>query len=513
MNDNISIIDCFISKLRSKLTEQLTRDENGELRLIDPNDHIEISAHYGATHLAAALLLLGKDYGDAEALRTGNELLQGILNRWSVEHTLPAYHYDFNNFAFIICFDCLGDEDTKLKDTIKKIVIKSPDSNHNTVNWLPMRAYVNSKRYEWTGDGKYRKAIERCQKLIVEATNNDGGIEDRLPKGVSFNLQYDISTLAALIFAADIFHEYDFKPGINFLLRNVAPDGDINYQGRGCNQIFAWGPWIFILSVYGLCDELEKALGFLSPQVDKMLDNKSMMLNNWVGSEKYLWWDYHYASVYTAHFLLWLLLAKRNFKKWLFESSGNNCSDDSSNLQVYKSEDYYVSVFGGRKEYLAEHGPTISLIWSKKYGNIVKGCFGPWRGLFGNRNTFEDIVMLNYCGLIKVNRKNNSGIIAKVIKRIRPLNNTKNSQDKAPYFSSIQVVVENKVLTITWYNRDNNICYFNLPCLCDPSCFKLTIDGTEFPLYNIAKIRNQYDLVNIIQSKASKGKNWTLTII
>lgn len=514
MSNNISTIDSLISKLKSKLTDQLAYDKNGELRLIDPNENVEISAHYGASHLSAALLLLGKEYGDSQSMMTGKNLLQGILRRWSQEHCLPAYHYDFNNFAFAICFECLGNEDSTLKDYIKEIILKSPDSNHNTINWLPMRAFVNNNRYQWTGDRTYLKNIRRCQKLINKATNADGGIEDRLPKGVSFNLQYDVSTLATLVFANRIFPNYNFKRGLNFLLENVAPDGDINYQGRGCNQIFAWGPWIYLLAAYGLSFELERALGFLNPLVDKMLDNNSMMLNNWAGSEKYLWWDYHYASVYTAHFLLWLLLARKDYKKTgVHESVNDNLSDYSTDLKTFKSENYSISVFGGRKEYLAEHGPSISLIWSKKYGNIVKGCFGPWRGLFGNKNTFEDAVLLNYCGLIKVSSKGHSGIIAKMVKRIHPLNNTKINQEKVAYFCPIRIVEDNETLKITWYNQDKDLSYFNLPCMFDSLSLKLTVDGVEYPLYNIAKIRNQYGWVDIIQSKTINGKEWMLTIL
>ncbi len=512
MSNNTLLVDGLINKFHSKLAKQLADDENSELRLIDPNENVEISAHYGATHLAAALILLGKEYGDMGALKVGKKLLVGILRRWPQENVLPAYHYDFNNFAFVICFDNLGEGDSNLKTSIKEIVLKSPDSNHDTINWLPMRAFVNSKRYQWTNDAKYLKTINRCQKLINKATNNDGGIEDRLPKGVSFNLQYDISTLATLVFANSIFPNYDFKRGLNFLLKNVAPDGDINYQGRGCNQIFAWGPWIYLLATFGLNNDIERALGFLNPLVDKMLDNNSMMLNAWDGSEKYLWWDYHYASVYTAHFLLWLILAKRNYHKLNFEVKDNNCIGDSTNLKIYKSQDYYVSVFEGRKEYLAERGPSVSLIWIKKYGNIVKGCFGPWRGLFGNKNTFEDVVLLNYCGLIKVNKRIESGLISRIIKRIRPLGDTKVSQEKTPNFCQIQVGENNETLKITWYNKDNNLSYFNLPCVRDSLRLKLTVDGVEFPLHNIAKIRNQYDWVNIIQSKTINGKKWTLTI-
>lgn len=512
MDNNISIIDSYISKIHSNLTELLAYDENGELRLIDPNENIEVSAHYGATHFAASLLLLGTEYGNEDVLERGKKLLSGILKRWSEENLLPAYHYDFNNFAFVICFDNLGEEDAALKDYIKDIILQSPDSNHDTINWLPMRAIVNERRYQWTGDVRYLKNINYCRDLINNATNEDGGIEDRLPKGVSFNLQYDISTLATLLFANSIFSNYNFNRGLNFLLKNVAPDGDINYQGRGCNQIFAWGPWIFILAVSGLDKELEKALRFLNLLVDKMLDNNSMMLNNWPGAERYLWWDYHYASVYTAHFLLWLLLAKLNHKRFNFLTADDTDTTTSTNLKCYKSQNYCISVFGGRKEYLAEHGPSISLIWIKKYGNIVKGSFGPWRGLFGNKNTFEDVVLLNYCGLIKVDKRKESGVISRIIKRFRPLGDTKVSQEKTPNFCPIRVTEENECLSITWDNDKNDCCYFNFPCLCDYLCFKLYIDGLEVSLQIVAKVRNQYDWVNIIQSKAYIGKKWMLTL-
>ena len=266
MDNILKNIDDLIRQLYAKLKNQLEYDKKGELRFLDPNDHREISAHYGASHFAASLLILGNEYSDSDAYSRGKELLTSILNRWSKENKLPAYHYDFNNFAFLLCYSNLKREDSELKDFVKQTIINSPDSPHYTINWLPMRMIVNNIRYKWTAEDRFKKISDRCINLINKATNSDGGIEDRLPKGISFNLQYDISTLATLLYAKDLVPDYKFERGLEFLLENLAPDGDINYQGRGCNQIFAWGPWVYILSACGKTIELKKSLGYLQKQ-------------------------------------------------------------------------------------------------------------------------------------------------------------------------------------------------------------------------------------------------------
>ena len=172
-----------------------------------------------------------------------------------------------------------------------------------------MRWAVNKKRIEWKGDNNYQSTINKCKEIIFKATNADGGIEDRLPHGTSFNLQYDLATVSILQYLRVQGEPMDLSKELGFLLNAVAPDGDINYQGRGTNQIFAWGLWIYLLASSGNTKDLLTALNFLEPRLKKMLDNNNMMLNEWEGKEKYLWWDYHYASVYTAHCLLWLVMA------------------------------------------------------------------------------------------------------------------------------------------------------------------------------------------------------------
>lgn len=512
MNNILKRIDELIKQVYTKLKNQLEYDEKGELRFVDPNDHREISAHYGASHFAASLLILGNKYADSDAYSKGKELLKSILTRWPQENKLPAYHYDFNNFAFLLCYSNLKPEDAELKDFAKQTVIDSPDSNHYTINWLPMRMIVNNMRYRWTGEDRFKKISDSCICHIKNATNSDGGIEDRLPKGVSFNLQYDISTLATLLYAKELVPDYEFERSLEFLLENLAPDGDINYQGRGCNQIFAWGPWIYILCSYGKTIELGKSLDYLQKYLTRMLNNNSMMLNDWPGTEKYLWWDYHYASVYSAHLLLWLLLARLNFNKYRYQYQPNDKQSYSTGLAVQKSENYFISVFNGREEYLAEKGPSIALLWTKKYGSVVKGCFGPWRGLFGNKNTFGDVVLLNYCGLIRIKQNKQSGIIQRIKHRILPLSSNSSRLIKSPLFCPIKISEDKRGIVITWRNENNESCLFNLPSLSENLDFKLFVDNNQVPLTLIGTIRNQYDLVRIFQSKVADGSEWTLVI-
>lgn len=511
MNSNKENLYHLIDTIISTCLENLQEDGEGNLRFIDPIEKCEISAHYGASHLAASLLMFGNLSNHKDFYLKGRDLLQSVANRWNKEHLLPAYHFDFNNFAFVIGHDCLDNNDNDLKEQIREIIIKSPDSNHETINWLPMRQYVNQKRFEWTKDIKYSEKADRCRFLVDKATNEDGGIEDRLPKGVSFNLQYDISTLATLFFNRNSNTEYDFGRGLAFLVNCISPDGDINYQGRGCNQIFAWGPWIYLLTTNGLKKEASNALDFLMQKVPVMLANNNMMLNEWKGEDHYLWWDYHYASVYTAHLALWLILAYKDFAEteshlvFPVKSKG-------SGIEIINADKYYVSVFNGRSEYLAERGPSINLIWTFSNGVITKGCFGPWRGLFGNIHTFEDVVLLNYCGLISSYVKPESTILNKIILKLSSLFPKKDIQEKTPIFCPIKVDDNKEILAITWDAKKEINAIFNIPILSDTAEMSLHVDGKQIPLYHISNIRNQYGWAKIFQSHSFKGQKWELRI-
>lgn len=484
----------------------IVREDDGLEYFIDPIDKKEISAHYGATHAAAAFILWGKYRGNDVLYEKGINLLRSILKRWEINTGLPAFHFDFNNFALTIIEPFVDNQTVSL---IKNTVCKTNDSNHNTINWLPMRWAVNLKRAAWSKDDKFQNIINTCKNTISKAINADGGIEDRLPNGKSFNLQYDLATVAILQYLCIHGEHIDISKELGFLLNSVAPDGDINYQGRGTNQIFAWGLWIYLLASSGQMTELKCALDYLKPRLLIMLSHNNMMLNEWEGEDKYLWWDYHYTSVYTAHCLLWLIMAYLDIDKNriipVFPASYE------SGLHIHRSENFFVSWFNGRKEYLAEQGPTIAAIWTKSQGMICKGSFGPWQGFFGNKYIYENVILNNYCGLLEV--KHNFDVTKKkYLHKLLPELTTKTSCTFSPVFCPISVMENNNNLVIVWAYQGKSELIFNLPSISLSCDIELWTDDKIIPVFCNSIFKNQYGWVHLFQSRAFKAHHIKLVI-
>lgn len=475
------------------------KGEDGLDRFVDPNDNEEISAHYGATHAAAAFILWGKVTGNETLFYKGISLLDSILKRWDTSKRLPAFHYDFNNFALCLVVDYVDD---KTKALIQKTVCDTSDSNHYTINWLPMRWMVNKMRFEWTSDSKYLDIINHCWNTIAKATNADGGVEDRLPHGMSFNLQYDLATVAVLQYLRVHGEHLNLDKELGFLLNAVAPDGDINYQGRGTNQIFAWGLWVYLLASSSQSEALQTALSYLTPRLTKMLDNNNLMLNEWDGKEKYLWWDYHYASVYIAHCMMWLILAYLDFGKKAITPVFPTSTE--TGLHIHRSEKAFVSWFEGRREYLAEKGPAIAAIWTKKDGMIFKGTFGPWQGPFGNKYIYEDAVIKNFFGLLEVKR-NKDWSKNRYVHKLLPSLDSETELMLKPLFANIAVSETNGILEISFENQFNNEVLFNAPVANQNQKFCLTTDKAQIPTVCNLTIRNQYNWVWLHQSHSFCG--------
>jgi len=498
MNTNRDRIEAAIGQVLAKASSWI-KTTDGRLQFVDPVDDIEISAHYGATHMAASMILWGNCHQDDSMRMRGLALLESILDRWDTNVKLPAFHFDFNNFALCLVYDTLDKRDEDLKKRICRTIVRTPDSNHQTVNWLPMRMVVNQHRYEWTGNDAFMAKAKECATQIQKATYQDGGIDDRLPRGISFNLQYDLATVAVLQYANVHGSKESIEKELGFLLNAVAPDGDINYQGRGTNQIFAWGLWIYLLAASGQEEMLVSALDFLEPKLSMMLDNNNMMLNGWHGVEKYLWWDYHYASVYTAHLLLWLVLAYQDYGKQKVIPKIPLTPDVG--LHIHRSDKFFVSWFEGRNEYLSEKGPAVSCVWSMNAGVICKGAFAPWHGAFGNEHSFDNVSLANYCGLIEV--QNNKDISKnRIFHRLFPSAGPKKFWlRELPVFCPLNVAERDGALTITWCYEGKEEVVLNVPSVPESQQCEVLADGKLQPLTLIGKIRNQYGWVNVFRTR------------
>ena len=166
----LNLLHTLVKDTATKCLEWVEESDTGTF-FADPLEGGEISAHYGATHAAASFLLLGEKIGDKRLKAVGEKLFISILDRWKASAHLQDFHYDFNNFAVCVIITKAGEllANKSIVERAKKIIISSPDSDHDTINWLPMRWFVNLCRYEWTKEKQYSEKCEKCAKKKTES--------------------------------------------------------------------------------------------------------------------------------------------------------------------------------------------------------------------------------------------------------------------------------------------------------------------------------------------------------
>lgn len=495
--------------------DSLVRIDNGSVVIMDPNDKKVIEGHYAASHAAVAYLLYGHYFNNSEATKKAFDLVTGIINRWSSIKAEPDFHADFNLFALCLFVKRVGvDEESECIDKIKRIVFETNDSPHNTVNWLPMRAYVNQIRYEWSGKKEYLEKTNSILGLINQATFQDYFIDDRLPVGISFNTQYDIATVAAMNLVSTDKGKIDIRPYVDTIKKLVLPDGDINYLGRGCNQIFAWGPWVYLLSYTNDSEYLSASITYLKEKLPTSINNNNMLLNDFVGEERWLWWDYHHFSVYLGHIFMWLMLAVETNDEITEKYSMQLQNCKTSGVDITTSEQFKIVGFQGRKEYLAERGPAIYALWTKKHGVVFKGLFAPWYGTFGNKYSNQFVAMCNYFGLMDTQHEKsfaNNRLTRKlgIIEQCNPWLKI------SPVFSKYTINHSDNSLDITLDNSSGKTVFLNFPLMDSNAVSDICIyaDGTEIPLRQCMTINNQYAQCSIFQTSICNAKKWLVRIL
>lgn len=493
-------INSMIDSIVLHCIDWIGKDENGNDVIIDPIDNKVIGAHYALSHFSVAMCIYGYKEKNSVYENIGLKILRGMLNRWESDSKSYDFHNDFNNFALCILANFWEENNIYLHDElyqrIVKCVLSSPDSRHDTINWIPMRIFVNKKRAQWSSNNSFNNKVKKLKKIVRSAINQDGLIEDRLPKGVSFNLQYNVSTLSLLAFNNKYGEDFEIDLPVNALIKLVDPTGDINFLGRGCNQIFCWGPWIYLLKLTNQDTHYHQAIDFLEKRISKMIENNNIFLNEYSGHDKFLWWDYHYASVYISHLLFWLIMTKYENKRINVNDNYQENKNDSG-LVLYKTQDFYAVIFEGRKEYLSEKGPVLANIWFEKYGHIFKGSFGPWQGMFGNKYSMPLNTLFNYLGPIQGVQKKHSFKVNHV-------------------FPEIHVHEMENEIKVFFEFQNNNNRFFNLPIFASSSItnsnIKVYAEDEEVKMVSSATFRNQYDELILYQSTMMKSRKWTLII-
>lgn len=497
----------------------LQKSPNGGSRIVDPIDRAPVPSHYGDSHFAAATMLLGSMRSDSGLVKKALSVAEAVLDEWRLSSKANDFHHDFNNFALCLIEEKVRPIRPVLSGRIRRTVLSTPDSKHNTINWLPMRAYVNLARQEWTGEVKYRVAATRALDIVAAATNEDGGIEDRLPHGSSYNLQYNVSSHAALDLLKrrwpEAGLELDLVRSRAYLLEHVLPDGDINYVGRGVNQIFAWGPWLYSLAASGEEEALGKALEFLVDRYAEAAECKNVLMNGATGRERLFWWDYHHCSVYHAHFLLWSTLALQALDLRSEKAPRAPRTSEATGLKLEHYSLGGAALFAGRSTYLAEAGPGICAVWLSNKGMLFKGGLGPWVGPFGRKHSYADTVFQNHFGLIAQSAPLPSPVLDGRIARLLMPNIPRDRAARiCPEFAAVEISEIDGALCFTW-DTVGHEGYCNIPIaadLVDAVEVEFRVDGERLENRKIGTFINQYGWHTLVRSRPVQGQRWQVLL-
>lgn len=461
----------------------LQKDGEDAVILIDPVDKKVIGFHYGETHMGAAFILGGIHFKEDAVRDMGFCIINGFIKHAKEYQREVAYHWDFNNFALCVLYEYLEKDGhySDFCDKLKDFILIQQDSNNATINWHPMRLYVNRWKYQWTKDEKYKANIESFKKKIASAQYADGFIEDLLPKGTSFNFQYHMFTTSVLAFlkvrGIDV---ADLNAAVSRAIDMMDYQGDINYLGRGNNQIFAWGPASYLYSVLENREVYNKAFDYVQNRAIKAIKKDNLILNDFDGAEKNWWWDYHFCSVYIAHYAFWLMLAAIENKEMLYEYKAASASD--SGVHIHKRE-YCVVTFDGRKHYLAESGKVIADITDKEGTCYFKGAFGPYYKEYGFKYSSPADSLHNFIGIMQQGTKFGYFV------------------EKPIYPNDIEVKEKGSSVEIALKYKKKVKGIVNLPLFTDTSCVCVMDDaGKDIDVRLNKKFKGPYGMVNLYQS-------------
>lgn len=502
MSENrCDILEQMKEQVKLSIDFALLNVKEGEY--IDPVASSEIHAHYGHSHLAFGLLFSGATFNNKEHLKIGKVLLRRIIENWDDWSKDRDFHHDFNNFALALCLDYL-EKDSNLFRDVERILLKSSDSSHYTINWLPMRVFVNNQRNKTSPKSRYERINKSLLGKIYSAINGDGGIEDLLPNNVSYNLQYNVSTLALLQFLnINTEQEKDLSKEMMFLISKRLPDHDINYMGRGSNQLFGWGPWIYLLASSQEIDLLKQSISFVQDQFSFEGELQSVFLDTH-GRASNLHWDYHHPSVYLAHFIMWSCLAVKDYGKSTIDTSAVNVIKDETGLKkVVRDGSGYVT-FTGRKKYLAEQGPSICALFFAEIGTFFKGSMGPWPGQFGDKN-FSPVNLYHHFGLLELSRNVFSS--HRMMKKAMSFLPTNFSYRIKPIFALSEIeILDSKTLKIVFKlnYRTNKDYILNVPIFeRHAGLLKLRVydEKKSFEYSSEILLNNQYGVLKAYQFK------------
>lgn len=360
--------------------------------IFDPLDGRVQGEHYSATHFALLSAILFSETAEQKYLIAAKNAIAFHLRTAPREYAPIAswmYHWDFQNYAFILTYRFLKNELTPDERAQWENGIRSWRTNHKNklTNWAAMRAWAFAERahlFHNKFDALKTRWNLRC---VKKARHSDGCFDDDLNR--SRPLQYHIFTVAVLHRLWQVRQDQTIQrwieEGVDYFIPLIDDDGEFNYLGRGQQQIFGSAAAIYALEAayqFQRDPELLRRADLIFKHLLRFQRGKyfPLVLNDQPDEARHGWYDYHHLTVYNAFLGAWLGLTHL-LKNPAAPASGQTQRRSfvkfslPTHVAAVAKENYFAAFFGGLPEYLTEAGVTPYHLWWRDFG-VIFSCPG-----------------------------------------------------------------------------------------------------------------------------------------
>ena len=349
-----------LSHLADQIESRLVCNVDEDGFLVDPAAGRIADEQYGEAFLAFSLAL--KSASGKKPPPDGQIacLLKTVERSYGES---PSYHYDFVNLALVLIAELYlreGWSPTPVTEITESLLKRLSHSGVRAANWRAMRLLVAKARGQ-----RLREAWESL--ALSMKTDSSGWVHDF--RAASFPIQYSV-------YSASLFELGRAWFGLpDRLGRTVSvvydrtrqifewPSG-FNTQGRGYQQIFGYGPWVYLACRRHDWQVLHAAIDRL--QLHTVSGGIRLVLSE--SGDSIGCYDYHYQSVYQAFLVAWLRLALYSLRAPWVEASGPHVA--------LRANGWRVGISQGGTKYAAEAALTPHAIFFKNT-LLFEGVSGP----------------------------------------------------------------------------------------------------------------------------------------